>query len=351
MYTLGIDLHKKSSVWILIDDSYNELWKEDVICHPNHISTAIKKLPVPPKEIKVAIEPVAGWRWVSEQLKESGMDVRIAHPRKVQLIAQSTKKTDTEDARTLANLLRSGYFPEAHRASEGIYQLRVLLRERTFLVRGRTSAKNQLHGIATTQGLQHIKGGNPLHKRGKEGIMAGANFVLKQLHLHVEDLDKRIALFDNELEVEKKKHPTANILMTMPGVGVVTALTIISEVDGFERFKSAKQLASFAGIVPRQRSSGERVRFGSITHQGSEPLRTAIVETAVRIREGSAPELFRVVQQLTPRCGAKKARVALGRKILTILWKMATTMTPYDAEILSSSRTTKVSDLDTVSGA
>ena len=62
MYTLGIDLHKKSSVWILIDDSYNELWKEDVTCHPDYINTAIKKLPVPPKDIKVAIEPVAGDR-------------------------------------------------------------------------------------------------------------------------------------------------------------------------------------------------------------------------------------------------------------------------------------------------
>ena len=181
-----------------------------------------------------------------EQLKKSGMDVCIAHPRKVQLIAQSTKKTDTEDARTLANLLRSGYFPEAHRAGEEIYQLRVLLRERTFLVRGRTSAKNQLHGIATTQGLQNIKGGNPLHKKGKEGIMAGDNFVLKQLHLHIEDLDKRIGLFDEELIKEKKKYSMADILMTMPGVGIVTALTIIAEVDGFERFANPKQLASFA---------------------------------------------------------------------------------------------------------
>jgi transposase len=181
--------------------------------------------------------------------------------------------------------------------------------------------------------------------------MTGGNFVLKQLHLHVEDLDKRIVYFDEELVKEKKKYPLADILMTMPGVGIVTALTVIAEVDGFERFASPKQLASFAGIVPRQRSSGERVRFGSITHQGSEPLRTAVVETAMRIREGSAPELFETVKRLTPICGAKKARVALGRKILTILWKMATTHTPYDANILSSSRVAKVSNLDTVSGA
>src|SRR3989344_5916969 len=173
MYTIGIDLHKKSSVWVLIDDKRTELWKETVLCHPDHISIAIKKVPVPPKEMQVAHEPVAGWRWVSKQLEESGMDVHIAHPRKIYLIAESMKKNDVEDSRTLANLLQSGYFPEAHKSSEDIYQLRLLLRERNFIVRQRTSVKNQLHGIATTQGLHLVKSGNPLHKRGKEGIMAG----------------------------------------------------------------------------------------------------------------------------------------------------------------------------------
>lgn len=350
MYTLGIDLHKKSSVWVLIDEKRTELWKENVLCHPDHVSIAVEKIPVSPKEIQVAIEPVAGWRWVSQQLEEAGMKVHIAHPRKIQLIAKSTKKNDDEDSRTLANLLHSGFFPEAHRSSENIYQLRLLLRERTFIVRQRTSVKNQLHGIATTQGLHLISSGNPLFKRGKEGIMAGNNFVLKELHHLEEDLGKRIKPFDDKLQEEVKKYPEATILQTLPGVGVVTALTIISEVDDFKRFKTGQKLTSFAGLVPRQRSSGETVRYGSITHAGSAPLRTALVETAMRIREGNAPELFAFVKRLAPICGAKKARVALARKLLVIMWKMVTTNTPYNSKILYSSCTTKVSDLDTGSG-
>lgn len=351
MYTLGIDLHKKSSVWVLIDEQRTELWKENVPCHPEYISIAVKKIPVPPKEIQVALEPVAGWRWVSKQLEEAGMKVHIAHPRKIYLIAESTKKNDEEDGRTLANLLHSGFFPEAHRSSEEIYQLRLLLRERNFIVRQRTSVKNQLHGIATTQGLHLVKSGNPLHKKGKEGIMAGNNFVLKELHHLEEDLGKRIIPFDKKLQEEVLKYPTANLLRTIPGVGVVTALTVISEVDDFTRFKSGKHLTSFAGLVPRQRSSGDIVRYGAITHAGSAPLRTALVETAMRIRESNAPELFAFVKRLTPICGAKKARVALARKLLVIMWKMATSNTSYNPRLLFSSCTTKVSDLDTVSGA
>ncbi|MFA6601643.1 MAG: IS110 family transposase [Candidatus Paceibacterota bacterium] len=351
MYTLGIDLHKKSSVWVLINEQATELWKGNVACHPNNISTAINNFPVPTNEVEVAIEPVCGWRWVVSQLEEVGMKVHVAHPRKVQLIAQSMKKTDMEDARTLANLLRSGYFPEAHRVSDEIYHLRLLLRERTYLVRLCTSAKNQLHGIATTQGLHLIKGGNPLHQRGKSGIMEGDNFVLIELHKLVADLQARIVSFDGVLKREVKNFPIVKLLMTMPGIGIITALTIIAEVDDFKRFKSGKNLASFAGLVPRQRSSGETVRYGSITHQGSEPLRTALVETAMRIRESNAPELFVFLKRLTPTCGAKRARVALARKMLVILWKMVMTNKLYDEKILASSHTMNVSNLDTASGA
>jgi transposase len=284
-------------------------------------------------------------------LEEAGMHVHIAHPRKIQLIAKSTKKTDTEDARTLANLLCAGYFPEAHKSSEAIYQLRLLLRERTFIIRQRTSIKNQIHGIATTQGLHEIKSGNPLFKQGKKDIMEGNNFVLQQLHRVIEDMDARIVPFDEQLLKLLPQHPIAQLLMTFPGVGIITALTIVAEVDGFERFSSGKKLASFAGLVPRQRSSGESIKYGSITHAGSAPLRTVLVETAMRIRATNAPELFAFVHRVTGASKAKKARVALARKILCIMWKMVTTNTPYKASIAPSSCTTNMSDLDTASGS
>ena len=180
--------------------------------------------------------------------------------------------------------------------------------------------------------------------------MAGNNFVLKQLHYLIEDLDKRVLPFDEQLLLELAKHPAAQLLMTFPGVGIITALTIISEVDDFNRFSSGKKLASFAGLVPRQRSSGESVRYGSITHAGSGPLRTALVETAMRIRVGNAPELYAFVERLTKAATAKKARVALARKIIVIMWKMVLANTPYQATIVPSMCTTNLSDLDTASG-
>ena len=182
-------------------------------------------------------------------------------------------------------------------------------------------------------------------------IMAGNNFVLKELHHLEEDLGKRIVPFDEKLQEEVVKYPIARTLCTIPGVGIVTALTVIAEVDDFTRFPSGKHLTSFAGLVPRQRSSGETIRYGAITHAGSAPLRTVLVETAMRIRESNAPELFAFVKRLTLICGAKKARVALARKLLAIIWKMVISNTAYTPRLLLSSCTTNVSDLDTASGA
>lgn len=331
---------------MLIDQQRTEIWKENVPCNPQYITTVIKSLPVSPADIQVAIEPVCGWRWVTDLLEASGMEVHIAHPRKMQLIAQSTKKTDTEDARVLANLLISGYFPEAYKVRDELYQLRVLLRARTFIIQRRTSLKNQLHGIATTQGLHQIASGNPLSKRGRDDIMSSDNFVLQQLHLTIEDLDTRVAVFDEQLVRVAHQFPLTRLLMTFPGIGIVTALTIIAEVADFNRFNSGKKLASFAGLVPRQRSSGETVRYGSITYAGSPALRTVLVETAMRIRENNAPELYAFVSRLTPICGAKRSRVALARKIATIIWKMVTTNTAYQPSVCI----TNLSDLDTASG-
>ena len=352
MYTLGIDLHKRTSAWSLVDKDHTEIWSNSALCHPKNIAHILTQMPVPPDDVQVAIEPVAGWRWVTTMLSDVGMDVHIAHPRKTRIIAESTQKTDEHDAYTLARLLASGYFPEARKVSEEIYQLRLLLRERTHIVRMRTSTINRLHGIATTQGLHHIVGNNPRTKRGKEDILKGHNIILKELHTLIDVLTQRIEVFDVMCSKQLKHFPEARLLMTMPSVGIITALTVIAEVADFTQFSSAKRLVSFAGLAPRQRSSGDKVRFGSITHQGSPSLRCALVETAMRIHQRGAPELFAFVERLAPVCGKKKARVALARKMLCCMWSMVTQQKSYDpTKVVAHSGNMNMSNLDTGTGA
>ena len=340
---LGIDLHKRTSTWVMMDEKRNVVWKNTVASHPFDISTSIEKLPVPLVGIKVAIEPVTGWRWVTKQLEEAGLEIHIAHPMKVRLIAESKQKTDFNDAKTLADLLRAGMLPEGHRVSDEIYELRVVLRERYFLVSERTAVKNRLHGLVTTKGVHLVDGSNPLQKRGKKWIEKGSDETMKELLEVIGELDTHIDFLSKKIDGLTKEIPEAKLLMTVPGVGPITALTVVAEVGDFSRFESAKKLSSFAGIVPKQRSSGEKVRLGSITHQGSKYLRTAMVKTAMRIRADYAPELYQFVAKLTPNCGAKRARVALARKMLAIMWTMVKNNSPYEPSIISQTHSSHLS--------
>lgn len=328
---LGIDLHKKNLVWSLLDADGTELMNETVRSHPDYISTALKGLSVPITSITAVIEPTCGWRWVSKLLEEQGCTVKYAHPLKVRMIADGTEKTDRRDAFTLANLLRTGYLPEAYRVPDDIYQLRTLVRERTAVVRARADAYNRLHGISTTQGIHIIPGQNPRSKDGVEYIKDSDNIVLKELLSLIDTLTERINVYDELLQTEAKQYPDVARLMTMPGVGIITAATVVAEVGDFTRFGTPKQLAKYAGLVPKQRSSGERVRHGGITRAGSSILRSTLVEAAMRIHQKGAPELYGFVSRLQQRTGKKPSRVALARKLLTLMWHLVTKETTYDA--------------------
>ena len=335
---LGIDLHKKSSVWVMMDEKRDVVWHASVASHPSDISAGIEKIPASLTEVKVAIEPVCGWRWVTKQLEEVGLEIHIAHPQKVRMIAESKQKTDFNDARTLADLLRAGMLPESYRVADEVYDLRVIIRERQFLVSKRTDVKNRLHGIATTQGLHLVPGNNPLQKRGSKWIEEGNDESMKELLLVIKELDAHIEIFTKKIEKAARESHQAEVLMSMPGIGPITALTVIAEVGDFSRFEKADKLASFAGLVPRQRSSGEKVKLGAITHLGSKFLRSAMVEAAMRIHPESAPELFKVVETLKPRCGAMRARVALARKMLAIMWTLVKNNTMYDPSVVLNAR-------------
>lgn len=330
-HVLGIDLHKRSLVWSLLDESGTELLHETVRSHPDHISTALRHLSVPRERITAVIEPTCGWRWVSKLLEEHGCCVKYAHPLKVRMIADSTEKTDRRDAFTLANLLRTGYLPEAYRVPEDIYHLRTLVRERTAVVRARADAYNRLHGIATTQGVHTIPKQNPRSQMGMAHIQNSDNVVLKELLSLIAVLSERVAVYDTLLREASAQHPNVARLMSMPGVGIVTAATVVAEVGDFARFGTPKQLAKYAGLVPRQRSSGERVRHGGITRAGSSILRSTMVEAAMRIHEKGAPELYGFVSRVQQHTGKKPSRVALARKLLTLMWHLVTKETTYDA--------------------
>jgi transposase len=286
---LGIDLHKTSSTWMLLDGDGKVLKKQVVPCTPQHVRAAARALPVPAQSVSAVIEPVCGWRWFAETLEEFGVDMHIASPNKIRLIAESRLKHDTLDARMLAELLKSGFLPEAYRASDEVCRVRELIRERSFLIYARTAVKNRIHGVLARDGLHRLKH-SPMRKAGQVEIRIGGDSELARLQVLVEDITAHVEPLDKKIEQLARTVPLVKLLKTMPGVGDVTAVTVYGEVGDFARFPTAGKLAAYSGLVPTERSSGgKKQKLGHITKEGSRILRSAMVEAAFRMRRSDGP--------------------------------------------------------------
>ena len=317
---IGIDLHKRSQTWVVLGESDNtKLLSRTYLVTPDEINRAVSDAKKFGDTLIALVEPVCGWIWVVKRLRELSLEVKISNPRKIRMIAESLQKTDENDAFTLARLLKTGEVALSNECDPETRKHRSLCRERCFLVNTRASVKTRLESIVTRDGnhtfLSRAKNRTQLIETNREvsihlEAIASLDIILKKVEVEIKSNS-------HSLTKEMKR------LMTIPGVGPITASTVCAEVGDFKNFKKPEHLASFAGLVPRERSSGGKQKLGSITHAGSSYLRYVLIETALRIRE--TPEtisLFNFYKKIKTKSGAMKARVALSRKLLTIMWYM-----------------------------
>jgi transposase len=177
-----------------------------------------------------------------------------------------------------------------------------------------------------------------------ENLEKGSDEEIKDLLVVLKELDRHVDSIEEKMKEKSKNNQTMKLMMTMPGIGIITGCSIYAEVGDFNRFASPNALASYAGIIPRQRSSGEKVKMGHITKMGSKILRYSLVEASFRIRDTKkSKSLFSFYKRLSPKCGAKKARVALARKMLVILWYMVKNNTPYIDRTIESTQSEVIS--------
>lgn len=329
---LGIDLHKKFSYWTLLNDNRDIIFQGKVPTSESDMAKTLQAIPIEKKNIQAVIEPVTEWGWYAEALERHGLSVKLADPGKSKLIAASRLKNDKVDSTILAELLRSDFLPTAYLAPKETRELREFVRGRIFLVRMRTKIKNRIHSIVAKQGLRHSstdlfgrKGLRWLEDQKLSLVFQEQIFSLLAI---IRLLNEEIKKKDRNIIERAKINKEARLLMTMPGIGPFTAAMIQAEVGTFSRFASADKLASYAGLVSSSRSSGEKQRFGNITRQGSAYLRSIMVEAACHLKP-SWGYLFSFYGRIEEKKGNKIARVALARKMLTILWHIQNKKEPF----------------------
>lgn len=330
---VGVDWHKRTSTWVAINAERQKVYSRSWGCTPEEVHAAISSLPAKAEDIILGVEPVCGWRWMTAICAERGIaSVQVANPKQLREIAETAQKNDKNDAQTIAELLRMDYLPCAYRAPDEVHALRILVRQRTFFTRLGISTKCRIHGICTGLGA-HETAERPLLKAGRAEIMDGANEELHDMYALMDEISIHQQGVERKIAVAIKDTPLYRIVSSVPGIGPVTGAAIIAEVGDFARFKTPSALISYAGLYPRERSSGGVQRFGGMSKQGSRTLRYSIIEASMRVRDTEySHNLYSHYAAARERRKKmpKQARVVLAHKMLTILWHLAMRGVTYD---------------------
>lgn len=331
MRYIGMDVHMKQTVFHVVDESGMTRDRGSVMTQTSELQSVVARH-LAFGDVKIAVESSTPAFWVRDALVSAGAEVDVTNPYKLRLIAESRSKTDANDAMILAELLRCGGLPTSVYVPEPeIRELREQLGLRRHLIRMRTQiicaakASFRKRGIKYTARAFHTEGSWKDHTD-----KTPASRVLMSLYQQIES--ERLQI-ETTLASQWKQHAANQLLQTIPGVGPIVSYTIMAAVGEIGRFSSSNRLASYAGLVPSERSSGESIVRGGITHQGRSELCGAMVQAAwavLRTRREEADGLKKLFYKIMFKKGSQVAIVALARKLLTIAYHVLKQETAFE---------------------
>jgi transposase len=256
----------------------------------------------------------------------------VSNPLLTRAIAQAKVKTDRIDATVLAQLLRAGYLPEVWIPDAATRQLRELTQRRAALVGQRTAVKNRIHAILHQRLIQA-----PVEKLfGPSGrawlealeLDAQGRTLLDAERRLLEDLEREIAALTHQLTLAAAPDPRVRLLLTLPGVDVAVAMTLVAALGDVHRFRTPDHAASYLGLVPSTRQSAEHCYHGPITKRGRSQARFMLVQAAQHLARHPGP-LGVFFRRLEKKKNRNVAVVATARKLVTVAWHVLTSGEPY----------------------
>ncbi len=239
---------------------------------------------------EAAIESCTGAADLAEELvARAGWTIHLAHPGYVARIKQSPDKTDYQDARLLADLVRVGYLPKVWLAPESVRELRRLVRYRQQLVEHRRDTKLRIRAVLREQRCRPGAGVTAwtrawlLWLEQVAPLSEQSRFVVSKHLAELKRLAKDISEVEKRLAAVTAADPVVARLRKQPGIGPVTAWMLRAEIGRFDRFRSGKQLARFCGLSPRNASSGHRQADAGLIQAANPALRAVLIEAAHRL--------------------------------------------------------------------
>jgi transposase len=322
----GLDISLDAVAICVVDETGDMLWQGKVLGEPEAVTSTLRRWR--DNLIRVGLEAGATSEWIGGHLVDEGFPVVCLESRHVKAaLSAMTVKTDRNDAQGIAQIVRTGWFKSVHIKSASGQRLRTLTAARKAAVRAVTSNEQVIRGLLRPLGL-------------KIGTVTRVRFEARVRHLIGTD-ELLLAIFEPLLQMHKglresladlhrlvlgavRADPSCRRLMTMPGIGPVTALTYRATIDDPKRFRRSRSVGAYLGLTPRRYQSGEVDRAGRITKVGDGETRTALFEAAnVILRPSTRWSSMKAwAMKIAGRQGARRAKVALARRMAVTLHRM-----------------------------
>jgi len=320
---VGLDVSQKLTAICVVDETGRRLWRGQCVTDPERIEQAVRGHAG--KDARIGIETGPMTPWLVHALRGRGLDVVCLDARHASAaLKMQMNKTDQNDAEGLAQIMRTGWYRSVHVKSLDAHRARALLGARAQLVGMTTRLSNHIRGLLKTFGLLPGAMRGLRFDQRVEAMLADRDDlapIVRPMLLAWRQLREQIAVFDKKVRTLAKKDPTCRLLMSVPGIGVVSVLAYVSTVEDPARFTRSRSVGAHMGLTPRQYQSGEVDRSGRISRCGDTLARTLMYEAAVvlltRVKRASALKDW--AQAIAKRSGPGKARVALARKLSVIL--------------------------------
>ena len=337
MLDVGLDIHDRRIAIGILGETGQVARRAQV----RTIDEMMRILEALPDRFEVCYEASCGYGHYHDLLSPIAARVTVAHPGRLRLIFRSKDKNDRKDAERLAKLLYLGEAPAVHVPSADVRTWRELITCRGRVIAKRTRAKNSLRSLLRCAGVVPPGRSTLWTKKGLQWLRrlelptASQRLRLDLLLEEVEALTSQSRRIEQQLNHQAGRSPAVAVLRTIPGVGARTAEAVTAFIDNPYRFRNAKAVGRYFGLVPCQDQSGGRNRLGHITREGAPVVRQLLAEAtwqALR-RSPRVRAYFERVRRDDPQ-RKKIALVATAHYLVRVMWALLKRGTDWEEGVV-----------------
>jgi transposase len=323
---VGLDVSMEETSVCVMNAGGAVVWEGDAASDPVVLRRVLALRS--PGAVRIGLEtgPLTTWLW--HELRAAGLPVICVDARHAQAaLSMRVNKTDRNDAEGLAQLMRMGWYREVKVKRLAAHSDGALLASRALLVKQRCELENQIRGLLKNFGLKAkaTKGRAFGQSVGEVAVKhAALKDIVRPLLAAWSALRLAIAVLTRRVRDRADADAACKRLMTMPGVGPLTALAFRAAIDDPNRFDHSRSVGAYLGLTPRRYASGETDRMGRISRCGDALVRSYLYEAAnIHLSRCGKPNPLKTWgNKLAKRAGFKKARVALARRMAVVLHRM-----------------------------